>query len=81
MEGTRIFAFNLGCGRAMSIWRGPLPRGWTGSNLDIAGGVALLYRTASYRRVRNSLTGHGTIDPSRLGPRIPVVWARVPYGE
>jgi hypothetical protein len=79
--GTRVFAFNLRCRRAMEIWRGPLPRAWTGANADIAGGVAVLCPTASFRRVQRSMTKRGTIDRSRLGPRIPVVWARVPSGE
>lgn len=79
LDGTPIVAFNLSCRHAKRLWRGPLPPPWAGANLDIDGGVALLYRHGDEARVQRALGRRG-VDRKELGAT-PLVLARVPYGE
>ena len=80
-----VSAYNLSCPRAIRIWTaastggGTLPAGWTGANVDRAGGEALLFPAQDFDRIVRAETSSG-LDLGRLG-RVPVVLARVPYGE
>lgn len=83
IDGSPLVAFNLRCGAAISIWRrassGSLPTGWSGENVDVAGGEALLFRTRDSVLVSEAQTPHGLSLRKLHGA--PVVLARVPYGE
>jgi hypothetical protein len=85
IEKTPIVAFNLSCRRARRIWHqassGTVPRGWTGGNLDSGdGGEALFYPLKAAQHVQECIGANG-LRPAKLGPRTPVVFARVPYGK
>jgi len=83
VNATPVTAFNLSCLSAARIWRassgGRLPRGWTGANVDRAGGEALLFPSEDLRRVIHAESAR-SLDLRRLGST-PVVFARVPYGD
>lgn len=69
-------AFNLPCDRAKRAWD-HIPSGWTGANLDVNGGLALLFPQAHSDRVLKSVGKHG-IKRDVLGA-IPLVVVRMPY--
>ena len=83
--GVPVTAYNLSCARARAIWRpssgsqGVLPRGWTGANLDRAGGEALLFPSRYFNRVTRAEARFG-LNLEKLGT-VPVVLALVPYGD
>jgi hypothetical protein len=79
LEGARIFAFNLSCRRANRLSRGPIPRPWVGANINVDGGLLLIYRRGDDGRVHKALGRHG-VDRKRLG-RTPLVLVHIPYGE
>lgn len=79
VDGTSITAYNLGCRRARRLWRGPIPEGWAGANIDVDGGLALIYRRRDQMSVNRAIGRHG-ITREKLG-HIPLVVARVSYGE
>lgn len=78
VDGNRMTAYNMPCKRARRVWR-RLPAGWTGANLDVDGGWALLFRQRDYQRVLRARTRRG-FSLRRLNGA-PLVHALVPYGE
>ena len=85
VQGIPVTAYNVSCARAVRIWRAAagrdtkLPPGWTGANIDRAGGEALLFPAHDFSRVVRAEARRG-LDVVRLGS-VPVVLAMVPYGE
>lgn len=82
IDGTRVSAFNLNCGRVRQVWhdfstRGVTPKGWSGANIDVHGGLAILYPTDRGRKVIKALKAT-PIDRGVLG-EVPLVVGRVPY--
>lgn len=84
LERTPITAYNLGCGRARSIWHrasaSGLPRGWAGANLDLGGGEALVFPKHFEAQVLAALGKRHGVNRDRLG-RARLIFAYVPYGE
>lgn len=82
IDGTRVSAFNLNCVRVRKLWhafsaRGATPRGWSGANIDVHGGLAILYPSDRSRRVIKAVNAT-PIDRRVLG-EVPLVVGRVPY--
>jgi hypothetical protein len=83
--GAPIRAWNLSCRRARHLYRsvaaqGRFPRGWTGGNRDYGGGEFLLYRKRDRNAIQAAIA-FGSVNAEPLGGRVPLVVAKVPYGE
>lgn len=80
-DGVKIHAYNLSCEKARSIFGGQPPKGWTAGNVDVAGGVAVYYRTVDEEAVTKAIDPHaGRVHVGRLHGA-PLIIAAEPYGE
>ena len=81
IDGTKIRAYNLGCRKARSIYGRQPPKGWTATNVDVAGGLAFYCRVTDEHAVDRAIDRRtGRVHVRRLHGA-PLIIARVRYGE
>ena len=80
-DGVKVHAYNLSCRKALSIYGGQPPKGWTAGNVDVAGGLAFYCHRVDEETVIKAIDRRtGRVRARRLHGA-PLIVAVEPYGE